>query len=87
MLTLIDTSQSAACSCSRKCQPAPPENNLVVVCAWCNSLRDSSGRWVKVDNMPRLVSENSVTHTICGSCKSEFTRQLGGMLAPQPALG
>lgn len=85
MFTVLDKSQSASRNCSRKRSAAPLENNLVVVCAWCNSVKDSNGRWVKIDNISTLVTEDNVTHSICGSCKSEFTYQLGGVLAP--ALG
>lgn len=59
---------------------------LVPVCAWCNSVRDSHGQWHHLEATNSILTSNNVTHTICDSCKSEFTRQMGLTLAPVTVL-
>ena len=45
---------------------------LPIVCAWCERVRTSAGRWEDVDE-PR-TSPAATTHGICPECLAEQTR-------------
>jgi hypothetical protein len=45
---------------------------LPIVCAWCERVRTSAGRWEDVDE-PRK-SPAAATHGICPECLAEQTR-------------
>ena len=43
-----------------------------VVCAWCRSIRDSEGLWVRPVSMPPTGSEAVLSHGICPTCQQAF---------------
>jgi hypothetical protein len=47
-------------------------SRFVVVCAWCSSMRDAHGRWVK--GMPEHIGEQHVvvSHGICEECAEKL---------------
>jgi len=45
---------------------------LPFVCAWCERVRTSAGRWEEVD--VSLPNPASATHGICPECLAEETR-------------
>ena len=55
---------------------------LPIVCAWCERVRTSAGRWEETDIAHREAGE--ATHGICPECLAEQTR--AATLAPGLAL-
>lgn len=51
-------------------------NRLVVVCAWCNRVRDTNNNWHTLDIDGLLKSGVNYTHTICNDCKTECLKQV-----------
>jgi hypothetical protein len=45
---------------------------LPIVCAWCERVRTSAGRWEDAGGADREASE--ATHGICPECLAEQTR-------------
>jgi hypothetical protein len=52
--------------------------SLPTVCAWCERVRTSAGRWEDVGDADRKAAET--THGICPECLAEETR--AATLAP-----
>ena len=52
---------------------------LPIVCAWCERVRTSAGRWEDADTSDREAAE--ATHGICPECLAEETRAAALALA------
>ncbi len=48
---------------------------FIPTCANCGSVRDSEGRWLRIEEYVRRRTDASFTHTICEAC--------GGILYPE----
>ena len=52
---------------------------LPIVCAWCERVRTSAGRWEETDIAHREAGE--ATHGICPECLAQETRAAAVALA------
>jgi hypothetical protein len=52
---------------------------LPIVCAWCQRVRTSAGRWEETDIAHREAGE--ATHGICPECLAQETRAAAVALA------
>lgn len=52
---------------------------LPIVCAWCQRVRTSAGRWEETDIAHREAGE--ATHGICPECLAQETRAAAAALA------
>ena len=52
---------------------------LPIVCAWCERVRTSAGRWEETDIAHRETGE--ATHGICPECLAQETRAAAAALA------
>lgn len=62
------------------------KNNLVVVCAWCNRVRDTNHSWHIIDADALTNSGVKCTHTVCNDCKTECLKQLPPPYVATPKL-
>ncbi len=53
--------------------------HLPIVCAWCERVRTSAGRWEETDVAHRDTAE--ATHGICPECLAQETRAAAVALA------
>lgn len=54
--------------------PHRAESGLVPVCAWCQSVRDTSGHWAPIGHLVPTSPDLSLTHTICPACRLDPQR-------------
>lgn len=52
------------------------KNNLLVVCAWCNRVRDINNSWQSCETDELIKKGYKCTHTVCNDCKTECLKQL-----------
>ena len=52
-------------------QAAAPEG-LIAVCAWCESVRPSEGRWLPIGHFVPREGQLQVTHSICPTCAERW---------------
>ena len=62
-------------------------SGLLPICAWCKSVRDDSGYWMRVEQYVEAHSKATFSHSVCPECTSRYfgPEAMGG--APSLAPG
>ena len=47
-------------------------NGLLPICAWCKSVRDDSGYWMRVEQYVEQHSHATFSHSVCPECASRY---------------
>jgi two-component system, response regulator PdtaR len=60
-------------------------SGLLPICAWCKSVRDDSGYWMRVEQYVEQHSSATFSHSVCPDCTNKYfgPEALGGH-APAP---
>ena len=51
-------------------------SGLILICAWCKSIRSDTGYWQNVEEYVRAHSEAKFSHSICPSCQEKFKDEI-----------
>jgi len=47
-------------------------SGLLPICAWCKSVRDDSGYWMRVEQYVEQHSQATFSHSVCPECASRY---------------
>jgi len=47
-------------------------SGLLPICAWCKSVRDDSGYWMRVEQYVEAHSQATFSHSVCPDCASRY---------------
>jgi hypothetical protein len=47
-------------------------SGLLPICAWCKSVRDDSGYWMRVEQYVEAHSQATFSHSVCPECTSKY---------------
>jgi AmiR/NasT family two-component response regulator len=47
-------------------------SGLLPICAWCKSVRDDSGYWMRVEQYVEAHSQATFSHSVCPECASRY---------------
>jgi CheY-like chemotaxis protein len=47
-------------------------SGLLPICAWCKSVRDDSGYWIRVEQYVEEHSKATFSHSVCPECASRY---------------
>ncbi len=47
-------------------------SGLLPICAWCKSVRDDSGYWMRVEQYVEHHSQATFSHSVCPDCASRY---------------
>ena len=46
--------------------------DLLPICAWCKKIKDSTGKWHRLDEYLKVITRSEFTHGICPDCQRGF---------------
>jgi len=51
-------------------------DGVLPVCAWCKSIRNSEGKWMKLETYIHDYTKAELTHGICEECEAKMEAEL-----------
>jgi len=57
---------------------------FIPICAWCHKVRDDAGFWQQIEKYLDARTEATFSHSICPSCASDASDEIGVQLMPPP---